>query len=170
MMPPSLEPTTQMSASEINPARSAALTASPRLLTRSFLNIFRRCVSTDGTPKSSSFASCFVVCPFAIPRNTCISLYVRDETVADAEGSAVARRITSGIIRLGTGLSLRMAASNACSSSVGPMSLRTYPLQPARIIRTRSSLASDTVHATILSSGCRERTALTVSGPSRSGM
>jgi hypothetical protein len=155
----------------MTPALSAELTASPRLLAPNFLKVFRRCVSTEGTARPRSFARRLVVWPFAMPRSTCISLGVRFTKDVDVElGVSATRRKTSGIIRRGTGLSFRIAASNACSNSAGPASFSRYPAQPTRIILSRSSLDSETVQATILRSGNRARTLFAVAGPSIKGM
>ena len=125
----------------------------------------------EGDRRPRSFANRLVVWPFATPRKTCISREVSATDAAWERGTdSDTRRNTSGIIRRGTGLSLRNAASKACCSSVGPTSLSTYPAQPACIILKRSSLESDTVQATILVSGNLARTTLTVVGPSITGM
>ena len=109
--------------------------------------------------------------PLATPRKTWISREVRfTRPGADSGVASAIRRSTSGIILRGTGLSLRRAANNARWSSAGPTSFRTYPEQPACIILSRSSLDSDTVHATILVPGCLARSSLAVEGPSMDGM
>ena len=155
----------------MTPSRSAELTASPRLAAFSFLNKFLRCVSTDETARPRSFAMRFVVCPFATALRICISREVNGIGCGVDRGVDCATRLSmSGIILRGTGLSLRSAASNALFNSAGPTSLRTYPEQPACIIRTRSSLDSDTVQAMILRSGYFAINALAVVGPSISGI
>lgn len=133
--------------------------------------MFRRWVSTDGTASPVSCASFLLVCPFAIPLKTCISREVSD-TVAlwDKGVLSPIRRRTSGIMRRGTGLWLRATDSKAFWSSAGPASFKTYPEHPACIIRKRSSLDSDTVHATTFTEGCRARSSLVAWGPSISGM
>ena len=106
-----------------------------------------------------------------MPRRICISRDVSDTIAPVGSGVEGATRLrTSGIILRGTGLSLRIAASKARCSSFGPASFRMYPAQPAWIIRRRSSLDSDTVHATIVVVGYLARTALAVVGPSITGM
>ncbi len=80
------------------------------------------------------------------------------------------RRRTSGIIFRGTGLSLRTADHRARCNSPGPTSLRTYPEQPARIIRKRSSLDSDTVHAMTFACGCWANNSVVVAAPSIPGI
>ena len=80
------------------------------------------------------------------------------------------RRRTSGIIFRGTGLSLRTADHSALCSSAGPTSFRMYPEQPARIIRRRSSLDSDTVHAMTFACGCWANSSVVVAAPSIPGM
>jgi hypothetical protein len=153
------------------PNFKAVLTASPRLVESSFLNMLRRCDSTEGAARPSSRASLFVVSPLAMPRSTCISRDVRAIVLARDKGVCVAtRRSTSGIIFRGTGLSLRTAASRARWSSLGPESLRTYPEQPACIILKRSSLDSDTVHAMTFKYGYLAKSRRVLAAPSSSGM
>ncbi len=155
----------------ISPNLRAVLTASPRLLAVSFRKMFRRWVSTDGTARPESCASFLLVCPFAIPLKICISREVRETVVFCDNGvRSPIRRSTSGIIRLGTGLWLRATDSKAFWSSAGPASLSTYPEQPACIIRRRSSLDSDTVHAITFNPGYRARSSRAACGPSMSGM
>jgi len=116
----------QRSAKVISPSLRAELTASPRLLTLSFLKMLWRCVSIDGAASTRSFAIRFVVCPFATARSTCISREVR--FTLEWVGSGVVsttRRTTSGIILRGIGFSFRKAASKARRNSVGPASFRT---------------------------------------------
>jgi len=155
----------------MSPSLRAVLTASPRLLASSFRKMFRRWLSTDGTASPESCASFLLVCPFAIPLRICISREV-SEVVAfcDKGVRSLIRRRTSGIIRLGTGLWLRATDSSAFWSSAGPASFKTYPEHPACIIRRRSSLDSDTVHAITFTEGCRARSSLVACGPSTSGM
>jgi hypothetical protein len=159
------------SASVMRPNLRAVLTASPRLVAFSFRKVLCRCVSTDGALRPRSCAIRFVVCPFATPRRICISRDVRATVVACDSGVSLAtRRRTSGIILRGTGLSLRIAAPRARCNSPGPESFRTYPEQPACIIRNRSSLDSETVQAMTFTCGCRSNSVRVVAAPSISGI
>jgi len=160
-----------MSDSVRSPTFKAVLTASPRLVAPSFRKMLWRCVSIDGAANPRSAAIRFVVCPLAIPRRICISLEVRGARLLFDRGvDSATRRSTSGIIFRGTGLSLRRADNKARCNSPGPASFRTYPEQPTCIIRSRSSLDSDTVQATTLTFGFLVKTALAVAGPSMSGI
>jgi len=152
----------------MSPIFKAVLTASPRLAALSFRNRLWRWVSTDGALRPSCWARRFVGIPFATPLRICISREVKATLLVPADRGvcSATRRRTSGIIFRGTGLSLRTAAHNARWSSAGPASLSTYPAQPARIIRRRSSLDSDTVHAMTFVSGCWAKSSFVVAGPS----
>jgi len=106
-----------------------------------------------------------------MPLKICISRAVSETVVLCDRGVlSPIRRRTSGIIRLGTGLWLRATDSSAFWSSAGPASFRMYPEHPACIIRRRSSLDSDTVHAITFTEGCLAKSSLAACGPSTSGM